>query len=171
MNDIFVEQLVKRKASASVIFLRVLVYVAVILLAIPFLFTQLFFITIPIAVIAAFFIARYLLSRLKLEFEYSLTNSDLDIAMIVGGRKRNEMLSTTVSDMEFIAPVCSKYIVEFQNANIKTTYNATSSDKSENRWFILFRKDGNLCRLIFEPKEQIIDGIERYKPYIVHKMI
>ncbi len=171
MNDVFVEQLVKRKASGAVIFLNILVYAAAILLVIPFVFTRLFFITIPIAVIAVFFAARFLLARLKWEFEYSLTNSELDIAMIEGGKKRCEMLSITAFDMEFAAPVSSEYSAEFKNPNIKTTYNATSSDKSENRWFIIFRKDGNLCRLIFEPKEQIVEGIERFKPYIVHRSV
>lgn len=171
MNDIFVEQLVKRKATASVILLRILVYAAVILLAVPFLFTKLFFITGPVAAVAAFFLARYLLARLNLEFEYALTNSELDIAMITGGKKRSDMLSVNVTDMEFAAPVSQDFSSEFQNSNIKTTYNASSSDSSEHRWFILFRKDGALCRLIFEPKEQIIQGIERYKPYIVHRSL
>lgn len=167
MNDVFVEQLVKRKRTTSVTILQVLVFVAVILLVIPFFFTQNFFITAPLALLAGILLARYMLSKLKIEFEYALTNSDLDIALISGGKKRTEMLSLSVNDMEYVAKVSSEHSSEFENSNISTTYNAASSDASENRWFIIFRKDGKLCRLIFEPKPQLIEGIERYKPYIV----
>lgn len=171
MTDIFVEQLVKRKPSTSVICLRILIWVAAILFVLPLCLTPMGFIMVPLALVAAYFVAKFLLGRLNLEFEYALTNNELDIAMIIGQKKRQEMLSLRAADMEFVAPVCQKYQTEFESKNVKTTYNATSSDSSDNRWFILFRKDGNTCRLIFEPKEQFIDGLERYNPSIVHRNV
>ncbi len=169
MQDIFVEQLVRRKPTAATCLLQVLVLLALVLLIVPLCFSPMPLLAVPLGLIVGFFAARWLLRRLQLEFEYSLTNGELDIAMIVGRHKRQEMLSFRASAIQFMAPVHPSFRQEFENPGIQTTYNAVSSDHSDQRWFVLFRQDGRLCRLIFEPKAELVDGLERFAPVVVHR--
>ena len=169
MQDIFVEQLVRRTPTAATRLLQALVLLALVLLILPLCFSPMALLAVPLGVIAGFFAARWLLRRLQLEFEYSLTNGELDVAMIVGRQKRQEMLSLRSSAIQYMAPVCPAHQSEFENPGIQTTFNAVSSDHSDQRWFLLFQQDGRLCRLIFEPKAELVDGLERFAPVVVHR--
>lgn len=170
MTDIFVEQLIKRKPTVSVTMLKALVWIAVCLIMLPLFASPMAAVLVPIALVFSVLAALFLIKRLHLEFEYALTNNELDVAVIIGQKKRKEMLSICAADIEFMAPICKTYQNEMQNRLIKTTYNAASSDTSDKRWFIIFRYHGELSRLLFEPNQKLIDGLERYNPSVVHRV-
>lgn len=165
LNDIFVEKLVKHKNAKSVNILKVLIVFAAVFISVSFLFTPAASIAAPIVFVAAGWGAWVLTRRLNFEFEYSLTNGELEVSLIVGYKKRKPMVSLRFSDIDFMAPVNERYNARFSDKRIETVYNAVSSDDSPDRWFIIFRKDGNLCKLIFEPNEKMVNGLHQYNPH------
>lgn len=167
LNDIFVEKLVKHKNAKSVALLKVLIVFAALFISVSFLFTPAAAIAAPIVFVVTGWGAWLLTRRLNFEFEYSLTNGELEVSLIVGYKKRKPMVTLRFSDIDFMAPVGGMYDDKFSDKRIETVYNAVSSDDSPDRWFILFRKDGDICKLIFEPSEKMIHGLHQYNPHNV----
>ena len=92
MNDNFHEQLVTKKPKGNPLAIRIIVVVLIILfLTIGALFLG--FLSIIIAVVlgvAAYF---YIFPSLRVEYEYSLVNHELDITAIYNKSKRKELCS------------------------------------------------------------------------------
>lgn len=164
LNDVFIEKLVRRKPTASVIILKILVAFAALVICISVLFTPLASIAGPIIFVAVGWIAWILIRRLNFEFEYSLTNGDLDIDTIIGFKKRVHMLSLHFYEIEFMAPIDPQYAGRFPDKDMETIYDVASSKDSPDRWFLIFRKDGSRCKLIFEPNERMIQAMHHYNP-------
>lgn len=164
LNDIFIEKLVKRKSTTSIIALKALIVVASLIICVSVLFTPLTSVAGPVSFFVVGWVAWILIRRLNFEFEYSLTNGELDIDIIIGLKKRNHMLSLRFSDVDFMAPVGEQYADKFSDKNVETVYDAASSKDSPDRWFVIFRKDGHRCKLIFEPNERMVEGMHQYNP-------
>lgn len=169
LSDIFVEQLVRRQPSVSTRLLKTLIWVAVAIMVLPLCLSPATFVVMPVVLVGSILLARLLLRQLNLEFEYALTNHELDVAVIVGQKRRRELVSLRASEIECMAPVAEQYRSQCENPAIVTTYNATSNDLAPGRWFILFRQNGKLLRLLFEPNEKMIEGIARHNPNAVHQ--
>lgn len=164
LNDIFIEKLVKRKPTASIIIVKILVAFAALVICVSVFFSPLGGIAGPIIWAAVIWFAWILIRRLNYEFEYSLTNGDLDIDAIIGLKKRVHMLSLHSYEIEFMAPFNSQYAERYPDKEMKTIYDVASSKDSPDRWFLIFRKDGDRCKLIFEPNKRMIEGIHQYNP-------
>ncbi len=163
-NDIFIEKLVRRKASAPVIALKILVAAGAVAVGVSVLFTPLAGLAGPVIFIALGWIAWILIRRLNFEFEYSLTNGDLDIDVIIGFKKRKHLLSLRFYEIEFMAPVSAQYAARFADKNVETVYDVASSKNSPDRWFLVFRRDGTRGKLIFEPNDRMIRAMQQYNP-------
>ncbi len=163
-NDIFIEKLVRRKSSAPVIALKALVAAGAVMVGVSVLFTPLAGIAGPVILIALGWIAWILIRRLNFEFEYSLTNGDLDIDVIIGFKKRKHLLSLRFYEIEFMAPVSARYADRFADKNIETVYDVASSKASPDRWFLIFRRNGTRGKLIFEPNERMVRAMHQYNP-------
>jgi hypothetical protein len=164
LNDIFIEKLVRRKPTASIILVKILVAFAALVICVSILFTPLAGIAGPIIWVVVVWLAWFLIRRLNYEFEYSLTNGDLDIDTIIGFKKRVHMLSLHSYEIELMAPFNSQYADRYPDQDMKTIYDVASSKDSPDRWILIFRKDGSRCKLIFEPNQRMIEGLHRYNP-------
>ena len=96
--DVFVEQIVKKKASG----MDYLIYLGVIIAAIILITLSMLFIpALTIMVLAgAIFGAYYLITMRDLEFEYSFTNGDLTVDKIMHRRSRKRLISFDVHTVE-----------------------------------------------------------------------
>ena len=64
-----------------------------------------------------------------------------------------------------MAPMVEKYRSEYETQIIIRTVDASTSPKSESRWFARFRDDAGVTTLlIFEPNERLIEAIRKYIP-------
>lgn len=159
--DIFMEKIVKRHKGVS----DVLMVVGII-----FLTFLIIFLLIPYApsfslllISAIFYLAYLLISMRNIEFEYAVTNGDLDIDKITNQKKRKSVFSANCKDFEVVARVKSdKYTNEIKECkNIK---DFTSHANNSEIWFIYIRQEKGPTVVLFEPTTQMIDNFFTFNP-------
>ena len=94
-NDFYSEQLEAKKSGSSETAKKILIGVLTALVA-AFLFLIIIFPLSLLLVGLVFYGGYYLMTGIDTEYEYILTNGDLDIDKITGKRKRKRLLSTKI---------------------------------------------------------------------------
>lgn len=159
--DVFIEKLVKRRKNILNLLLAFLIIIGTLglsflsLVYVPYLSAFL--------VVGLFYLAYYLITMMNIEYEYAVTNGDLDIDKIINQRKRKRMFSGNCKDFELVARVKSKhYTRDIQNCNNILDYSSNSKDADV--WFISIRKEGKHTVILFEPNQQMIDNFRIFIP-------
>jgi len=172
LADTYIERIVKRKPDSRQRMARlgivaggfVLVVAASIIggmIGIP-LFPIFFALT-------AFFGFRFFLQQ-SWEFEYAVTNGEIDIDRIMGRSTRKRILTVDCRNFDVFLPLIPENASEYQSKTIKTTVDAASSSDAEGRWFAIFQgKDGQRTLLIFEPDERMLNVINAALPRRLQK--
>lgn len=159
--DIFIEHLVKREKTikdtimnVGVVFAGIVV--AIILLRFPFG---------PVLAAATFYGVYLFTTSRNIEYEYSITNGELDIDKITAQRKRKRLLSINCKEFDILAPVNDEnHKREYENINIQKTINAASTLSSNSVYFAVFVFNGVRTRLIFEPNDKMLGAIKKIIP-------
>ena len=160
--DTYLEQLVKIKLDGKAKWLIVAILAVDILLTAGLILLALLIHPILVLVILGVvgFGTFKLLSMLSVEFEYIITNGDLDIDKITAKSTRKRILSVRAAD-----------VLRFgtYRESIKTTVpfdkiiDVTSGFETENTicFMTLRHKEHGNVLLIFEPKKEILDDLKR----------
>lgn len=176
--DIFHEQLVKHHRTA-VDYLKI---VGIIIAALLVLFICAVIIpilagsavgmvsTISLLVgVAALFGAYYLIVNTGVEYEYILTNNDLDIDKIIGKRKRRRLLSVKVNTFE-------DFGVYRPEDHRERGYTSTvlccgvSVGAGDPYYAVFEHASFGKTLLIFNPDDKIVEGLKKnIKPWILSK--
>lgn len=98
----------------------------------------------------------YLISSSSVEYEYIVTNGELDIDKIIARRRRKRIASVNSKDFEYFAPYREQYSRMYSSEDINKKINAAGSLKSERTFFALYHKNNEKICLIFEPTEKMI---------------
>ncbi|MCI9625233.1 MAG: hypothetical protein HFI90_00445 [Clostridia bacterium] len=171
--DFFNENLVQRKKTGK----DVAIIVGIILLGIVLTCALLLFLLgMPIVgqfflllIAGVWFLAYRLISGRKVEFEYIVTNSDMDVDKIVAKRKRTRILSLNAKEIEIMAPVNDPdFQREQQNVNIVERMDISSGNPEARRYFAVFMREGKRTMIIFEPTRKMLAIFKRYRPQDVH---
>jgi hypothetical protein len=161
--DIFIEHLVKKQKTIKDTLLKIAIIGAGFLLAITVL-SRLGSVG-PILAAVVFYGAYHFITSTNIEYEYSITNGELDIDKIIAQRKRKRILSINCKEFDILAPVNDEsYKREFENVNIQKTINAESTIKSNSAYFAVFMHNGVRTRLIFEPTDKMLNAIKKMIP-------
>lgn len=166
--DTFLECLVKRESTKKTVALKALIILGAIVLSVAIFILGallgLLFIFICV-IIALVFGARYLATSMNLEFEYIVTNGDMDIDEIIAKRKRRRVIAIKFREMEIMAKVNGNHKRDFDNHSIQKFIDVSASPNDDNAYFIIVRtgKTG-LTRIIFTPDERILDSAKRFAP-------
>jgi uncharacterized membrane protein len=165
--DIFIEKIVKRKKDAvDYLIVAGLVFAAVAISFVAFAFVPQASLLIAIG---ACYGAWYVAGMRNIEFEYCLTNGDLDIDRIVSMRKRKRIFSGNAKDFEMVAPVKSiHYSSEIKNT--KKVIDASGGKGAEGVWFISTRIGNDAGVILFQPAPNMIDGLWHSIPRKVFKV-
>lgn len=167
--DIFIEKIVpKKKTGVDYAVMISFFIIAVLVFAVGLVFLGQFGLILGFG---AFYGAWYLSTMRNLEYEYSVTNGELDVDVIYGQRKRKRVLSVHSKNFEVFAPINEKYEQDFlrnkTNKNL-TVVDARSNDKAENAFFCVFNyKEKGRMMLMFEPDQRMIDSFKSFSPRIV----
>src|SRR5690554_5734038 len=103
--DVFIEKLVKRrKTMADVLLILLIVAGAVILSYLIMRYIPQF---AMILIIGLFYLVYVLITKLNIEYEYAVTNGELDIDMITNQKQRKRLLSVNCRDFDVVAKVDS----------------------------------------------------------------
>lgn len=161
--DIFLEKIVKKKKNITdfaIIAGIILASIFLMLVILSFRFLSSF---APLFLVGIGYIAYILIKNRNIEYEYIVTNGDLDIDMIIAQSKRKRVFSGSYKDFEMVAKLTSgKYDYNYQNN--KNRIVAVSSMDSPDVYFISVIKDGVKTLVFFEPHAKMIESFKKYIP-------
>ncbi len=171
LQDSFIETSVKRKNGiAEVVFNTFLVTTAIIAVFFAFLIPiytgeNLYFISgiLAFGIVAGTVV---LIKRQHKEYEIEMSNDLVDCAVILGTNKRDELISFSLKDCEYIGPVSSdRFKSDKEKANIvikMTDYKEFDID--EKYWYWLLPTEGIKVLIVFIYKEEMYPVFRRYNP-------
>ena len=101
--------------------------------------------------------------KLRTEYEYSFTNGDLDIAKVLGNKKRRNLTNLKLRDIESCGPVTHQSFQRY----------ISMKDVKQHRWFLnrdaqllyfYFTKNNVKHVVVIEPTEEMTGLIKQYSP-------
>lgn len=169
--DIFLEYIVPRKKGAkeiiktlaSVVGVLFLLTICTILMVTPF-----GGIAIPLFA-AGVYGAYIIITNQNVEYEYIVTNGELDVDSIIHRRKRKRLISVHSRTFDLVAPCGDSEFAREENATFTKVIDASSRMDNGKAYFAVFSKDGMKIKLIFEPTEKMLDAFKMFVPRNVHK--
>lgn len=105
---------------------------------------------------------RFITSR-NVEFEYVVTNGDLDIDRIVARRKRKRIFSASCKEFDVVARVSSSGFAQAAQ-NVKTKIDATSSPASPDAFYVTLNYKGDRTMVLFEPDQRMLNNFKTFIP-------
>lgn len=174
MNDIFIEQLVKKKRT----FKDRVIFIAVILMVILIPTTFVILATQKLVVAYFIYVAFFLLcfgiwfiwfvrSHQNVEFEYQVVQDTLVVSKIIAKRNRKEIMKLDVRTIDLLEKGDNP---EVQKLNFVKVYDAAeqSSDDKNTTYAVYQHAALGRCALMFNPNEKILNGM---KPYLKKEIV
>ena len=163
--DLFNEFIVQRRKGSREHGLIVLMFLGAMLLIFTLMmFAQnlgSFFLLLVAAVIYLLYIG---VTSFNVEYEYSVTNGDLDIDKIVSRRKRSKLVSIHARSFEYFAPCNDGHKAAYDDATVTKKLDLTSNSGTGREYFAIYFKNSEKVRVAFEPTQKMIDDFARYVP-------
>jgi len=119
-----------------------------------------FFLVIAAAIV--YFLYQFITSR-NVEFEYIVTNGDLDIDKITAQRKRKRIFSGNCKDFDILAKLKGG-LNDRRIQNVKNKIFAVSSIDSEDVYFATLIYKGEQTVVFFEPDERMLNSFKVFIP-------
>lgn len=164
MDEVFVEQILKRRISISGVLLRALSIFIVLISVMTIVWLQMLGFTLTILLAYA---AYMVWSYTSLEYEYSFLNGELTIDKIMGQRKRKFVASYDIKEAEVVAPAFSDQIIRASmNAVVK---DFSSGSNNGNLYAMIINNANGKTKVVFEPNEKLLDAMYHVRPTIVDK--
>ena len=163
MGDIFNEYLVKRKNGPKQLLYKGLLGVAAIgIMAVALYFLGAFALLIIAGVGAGIFFAY---KEFDVEYEYAVTNDELDIDKIISRERRKSIVSINIKTIEILAPATGEHAAKMKNKSIRRTLDCSSGINDSRRWFAIFDdpKEGKTL-LLFDPPKKMRDAVRTFIP-------
>ena len=166
----FIEYMIAQKRTPSVIIKKALIYfaaffvgliVSVIMIMIPFNLVSI----IPITLFFIFYSAYRINTSFNVEFEYILTNGELDVDKITHKRKRKRII--TVHCKSFIEFGKIEPGNETDNNSYSQIIDASAKSKTFEDYYAVFYKNGQKVKLIFNPTGKMTEMFKFYAPRVV----
>lgn len=151
--DTFFEQIVKKKKSLSSWALIVgVVLLAVVLIALVWIFG----ILAVIATVGIAYGAWWLATTQNVEFEYCVTNGDIDVDKIVARRKRVRLVSVSGRKIRALAP----YDPQKPLGKFQRTVLVAPSLNEEGLWYFTYhsKKNGDTL-VVFMPDDRVLGAL------------
>ncbi|HEX2937459.1 MAG TPA: hypothetical protein VHO66_00900 [Ruminiclostridium sp.] len=170
--DTFIEHIIKQKNSPikniqkiSVIIGVVILEIFCVILMMAFANYSFIFLVLMAGIIYG---AWYLLKFFSLEFEYIVTNGEMDVDKVIAKSKRKRVTTINFRTIEIMAPLNGNHKNEFENKQNIKTINASVSPDEEDTYFIITRTEKlGYFRMIFNPDERIIKSAQAFAPRMV----
>ncbi len=163
--DIFIEHLVKKKTTVLDVLIRIgLILAALVTLTLVFAVPSdsAWSMVAVFAACAAIFGGWYVFTGLSIEYEYAVTNGEIDIDKIVAQRKRKRLITIKAQSIEKIG----KYTPDIHMPeDIQTKLIVCDSIKSPDVCYLIFRhREQGRTMVIMNMPERIFAGVKNYLP-------
>ena len=161
MQDVFVEYMVAQRKTPKTTLLKALIVVAFIVLAPSFLmFSHLLG---PLSFLGALFFvgggycAYFFIISMNLEFEYTITNGEMDVDKIIAQRRRKRLMSIKLREVEAFG----RYVPdEHANKNYESMIFACDCPFNPELWYC---QKGRML-LVFNANDKMLDAIKKFLP-------
>lgn len=153
--DNYSEQLVVklRSTSDTVRIVAVVLLTSLVAAGLVFLALITGFLLLIFGGLAAFMFGIWLISGMGVEYEYIITNTDLDIDKIIGKRKRKRMISIDLTRTVDFAPITGN------TPECDVTVRAYSGADKDVHYLIAEHTDYGKVKLIFNPNQKTREAI------------
>jgi len=165
--DVFIEQIVERKPLFHDRLLKTLLLLAMASLTAALLFAGIAFLSMPFisfsalaAVPGAIWLGIHFLKGLTVEYEYILTNKELDIDKIIGKRKRKRMFTFDLNNAEKL-DICE------EGGEFSADVTVSAHDNSyTNMWYLIIKHDSHgRVLLLFNPNDAFAVKLNNALPH------
>jgi hypothetical protein len=161
--DSFTERIIaKKKTSMDKLYTGGLIFcgglITLIMFAIPVLSTF-----APFLFAGLVFGEYYLIKARNIEFEYTYTNGEIDIDVIIGRRKRKRVYSGDCKEFDIVAKYGSDKYDEYIRG-VQKTIVSVSSLNSQEVYFIAASNKGQRLVILFEPGMKMLNMMQGYIP-------
>lgn len=102
-----------------------------------------------------------------IEYEYTLTNSEMDIDRIKGKSKRKRIISVNFKNVELCANVNDKNYYDEEKDKERKILDFTGISEND-IYFADFTNDKGKIRMYFQPSEKMKEGLGLVNPRNVH---
>ena len=162
--DVFVEQLIRRKGGVPY-FLAVfgLTLAALAIIAVSFLFLG--GMIGALLIVGAGYGWWWLFRNLTVEYEYSVTNGDIDIDLIRGKSRRQRIVSVRGEKIESMARYAGEDLTRYDRV-----VKAISGDEGEELWIFTYQsKKNGRTAVVFQPEERVLTALIEGLPYLLQR--
>lgn len=179
MNDVYLEYMIKKKKDtkqktlmALIIALGVILTAALLVAtyvsALALMGTQFgsFAFSIGFVLIALLWYGAYLLLGMQnIEYEYILTNSEIDMDKIMSKRGRKRIVSFDFREVNICASVNdSEHNHDYKNVTPSKVFDLVGDRSSGNIYFADFLLDGESARVLFQPTYKMMNEVKKFNP-------
>lgn len=166
MQDIFIEYMVKKQNTPQTALLRALLLLAAALVTVAALLfggnLGGFSFLSPLLIIGAWYGAWYLITSTKVEYEYSVTNGEIDVDQIIAQRRRKRLVTVNCKEVEAFG----RYKPEqHQGRDYQTRIIACDHPQSPELWYCIARlSQSGRTLVVFNANQKMLDGIKPFLP-------
>ncbi|MDE7361458.1 MAG: hypothetical protein K2N38_05940 [Oscillospiraceae bacterium] len=159
--DNICEQLVVKTRSGKDVAKMLGIMIGSVLLASVFMFIALAFgltvmILLSVGILA---LGIWLLSGVNVEYEYIITNNEMDIDKIIGRRKRKRMITVDISKATEFGTFPSE-----EEVDADATVHATSGVEKDAHYLLVEHSGYGTVKVIFNPNERMREAIVQELP-------
>lgn len=165
--DVFFEQLVRKKSTGADVLKRIGLLIATVLVCLIVIlvlpaFSAFFGLIWPMLTAGVLYGSWYLMTQMDVEYEYILTNGEIDVDKIVHQRRRKRMVTVNVrsfTEMGLYKP--QEHALKGRNfaSRVEAARDMTADDCY---YAVLDHAQYGKMLLLFSPNERILSGCKEY---------
>lgn len=161
--DIFMEKIVKRRKNTVDHLITIAAIIGTLLLSLIVLNIEILSGVSMFMVIGLGYGAYLIITSRNIEYEYAVTNGDLDIDKIIAQRKRKRIFSANCKDFEIVARVKSHHFTP-QYRNFKNKLDCSGFIGNDDVYFVVLQYNGQQTIVFFEPSEKMLQNFRTFIP-------
>ena len=179
MEDVYLEYMLKKKKTggqkaiialviAAGVVLSLALFALIYGLALYLAGTQFgsFTFSIGLVIIALLWYGAYLIISMQdVEYEYILTNSEMDIDKVMSKKARKHIVSFDMKDVTICADITdNEHNHDYKNVTPDKTYNVVGDMSGGGIYYADFAEENETVRVLFQPTYKMITSAKRYNP-------
>lgn len=169
MAEVFKEYLIKQKKSPKDMMMQVgLVVGAIILSVIAFIVGGDFI--GPLVIVGIVFGTGFLFNKFSREYEYILTNNELDIDVIFNRASRKRIITINMKKIDIMASIKDeRYGAELNKAGLKVINASENTNEADTYAIITQSEKYGTCKVLITPNDVMLDHLYKQAPNKVFK--
>lgn len=152
MNDIYIEQLIKRKTPMKENMIKILLILVTVLVFFFSLMNPLLMLVAIILIVVDVFLFR----NMDIEYEYLYINGTLDIDKIMAKSRRKSIFEMDVNDLEIMAPSGAPELRQYQGLK---AVNYSSGMPGRQIYEMILSSNGTKKRILIEPQKELVESM------------